>query len=114
MRLHDGVLGVEDIRRSKIIAQLVVIAVPGSPEVQAARARAFLDAGAASVLVISWPLPDHALELLMEGFFSALLRDRTPVKALSDARDNLLRDADGDNAADNPGLWGALQVYGLP
>ncbi|MFM2245873.1 MAG: hypothetical protein RL071_1947 [Pseudomonadota bacterium] len=114
VRLHDGVLSVEDIRRSKIIAQLVVIAVPGSPEVQAARARAFLDAGAASVLVVSWPLPDHALELLMEGFFSALMRDRTPVKALSDARDNLLRDADGDNAADNPGLWGALQVYGLP
>ena len=112
--LSDGTLSLDAVRSAKLIAQLVVIAAPGTPEVQAARARAFLDAGARAVLVVAWPVPDAALDLLMEGYFSALLRDRTPVKALSDARDNLLRDADSEARIDNPGLWGTLIVYGLP
>ena len=112
--LHDGVLTMEAVRGSKLTAELVVVAVPGEPEVQAARARAFLDAGALSVLVVGWPIPDASAVPLYEGFFSALMRDRTPVKALGDARDNLLRESPLAEKDDNPGLWGTMVLYGLP
>jgi hypothetical protein len=113
-QLSDGALSLEDIRATKLIAKLVVISAEGSVDLQRARVRAFLDAGAEAVLIQSWSLPDRAAVRLYEGFFGAVARDRSPSLSWGEAREALLRDQTLGDHLDNPGLWGALRLYAAP
>jgi len=113
-QLADGALSLEDIRSTKLIAKLVVISAEGSVDVQRARVRAFLDAGAEAVLIQGWTLPDRAAVRLYEGFFGAVARDRSPSLSWGEAREALLRDQTLGDQLDNPGLWGALRLYSAP
>lgn len=112
--MADGELGLEEIRRSKLIAQIVVVTASGSPDVQRRRAEAFLDAGAAAVLVLSWDVHKDVLERMLDGFWSALNRDRPVARALAEARDSLMRDALLGEDLDDPSLWGSLVLFTTP
>lgn len=113
-KMADGELGLEEIRRSKLIAQIVVVTASGSPDVQRRRAEAFLDAGAAAVLVLSWDVHKDVLERMLDGFWSALNRDRPVARALAEARDSLMRDALLGEDLDDPSLWGSLVLFTTP
>ena len=95
-------------------AELVVITSAADPDEQMARARAFLDAGAESVVVTAWELPAPVLDRLFDGFYEALNRDRPPATAAREARESLLRTALDEQEQDDPADWGALMMYSLP
>lgn len=75
---EDGILGVNEIARLQLHARLVVLSacetglgdqVPG--EGTMGLARAFTLAGASSVIVSLWRVPDLSTSLLMKGFYAA-------------------------------------------
>jgi CHAT domain-containing protein len=95
--------------------------------------RAFLSAGARSVLVTLWPVEDISARILMEHFYRALLVDGDPAAALHEAqralRDLTLADAReilagwGEDVADiptedtaqpyaDPAFWAAYALIG--
>lgn len=113
-KLADRELGLEEIRRLEMVAELVVITASATPEVQRRRAQAFLDAGAKAVMVSSWDVEKDALERMMDGFWAALNRDRPVARAVADARDSLMRDSLLGEDLDDPALWGSLVLYTTP
>jgi CHAT domain-containing protein len=70
--------------------------------------RAFLYAGARSVLASLWPVDDRATALLMERFYAGLTSGRSKARALADAQRAMLREP--GNA--NPFYWAAFQLSG--
>jgi CHAT domain-containing protein len=70
--------------------------------------RAFLYAGAHSVLATLWPVDDRATALLMERFYTGLERGRSMVRSLADAQRAMLREP---GHAD-PFYWAAFQLSG--
>ena len=107
-------LTLSEIRATPIPGKVVFLATPAETTVQVARARAFLDAGAESVVVMNWEIPESSMRRFVDGFYEALNRDRPTARALGDARSALLRDAMQGEEARDPGLWGSLVFYGEP
>ena len=112
--LADGDLTLSEIRSTEMRAQVVVVTAEASHGVQIQRARAFLDAGAAAVLIMAWPVEEAAQERFFDGYFAALNRDRPPARALNEARESLMRDALLGVDNDDPGLWGSMLLLSNP
>lgn len=112
--LADGELTLTEIRETPMKAELVVITADAPGPVQLQRSRAFLDAGAGSVLVMAWKVDAAVQERFFDGYFSALNRDRPPARALIDARDSLMRDALIGVDLDDPGIWGTALLFSSP
>jgi CHAT domain-containing protein len=99
-RPRDGFLGVHDIYRLHLPADLVVLSacetargqeVPGEGLI--GLTRAFFSAGARRVLVSLWPVRDRATAELMRRFYGEMLRNgRSPAAALRAAQDGLRRE----------------------
>jgi len=70
--------------------------------------RAFLYAGAHSVLATLWPVDDRATSLLMERFYAGLEGGRSKARSLADAQRAMLRDP----GQANPFFWAAFQLSG--
>ncbi|UCC71645.1 MAG: CHAT domain-containing protein [Gemmatimonadota bacterium] len=70
--------------------------------------RAFLYAGAHSVLASLWPVDDRATALLMERFYTGLEGGRSKARSLADAQRSMLREA----GHANPFYWAAFQLSG--
>jgi CHAT domain-containing protein/Tfp pilus assembly protein PilF len=71
-------------------------------------ARAFLYAGARSVLASLWPVDDLATSLLMEDFYTGLEDGRSKARALADAQRALLQ----EQGYGNPFYWAAFKLTG--
>jgi tetratricopeptide (TPR) repeat protein len=85
----------EVLERMQISAELVVLSACRSGVSRVVRgdepiglARAFLGVGARAVLVTIWPVEDSAARLLMDAFYTCLMRDpsATPASALREAQ----------------------------
>jgi CHAT domain-containing protein/Tfp pilus assembly protein PilF len=70
--------------------------------------RAFLYAGAHSVVASLWPVDDRATALLMERFYAGLDAGRSRARSLADAQRAMLED---ERLAD-PFYWAAFQLNG--
>jgi CHAT domain-containing protein/tetratricopeptide (TPR) repeat protein len=98
-------------------ARLVVLAAcdsgraytPGGEGVTSL-ARAFLAAGAHTVVASLWDVDDRATSRLFYPFHRALLAGLDPADALREAQLDLI--AHGDGAERSPETWGAFEVFG--
>jgi CHAT domain-containing protein/Tfp pilus assembly protein PilF len=70
--------------------------------------RAFLYAGAQSVVASLWPVDDRATARLMEKFYEGLRDGRSKAGALADAQRSVLSEADHAD----PFYWAAFQLTG--
>jgi CHAT domain-containing protein/tetratricopeptide (TPR) repeat protein len=99
---HDGRLEVHEVLGLTLSAELVVLSAcqtalgsgrradvpPGDDWISLARA--FLHAGARSVVATLWPIEDRASAVLMTRFYRAYARDSDPASALATAQRELL------------------------
>jgi CHAT domain-containing protein len=70
--------------------------------------RAFLHAGARSVVASLWPVDDRATAMLMERFYTGLESGRSKARSLADAQRALL----SEPGHANPFYWAAFQLTG--
>ncbi len=110
----DGELTLSEIRATRMQADIVVVTASAPGPVQLQRARAFLDAGAAAVIVLGWDIDEAAQERFFDGYFAAINRDRPAARALGEARESLMRDALMGIDNDDPGLWGSVLLFSAP
>ncbi|XP_050503121.1 tetratricopeptide repeat protein 28 isoform X2 [Diabrotica virgifera virgifera] len=91
--ISEFLLSAADILSLKLSARLVVISSSHTREPQGwatsdglvALVRSLLAAGAQSVLVSLWPVPDTATKILLRAFYSALLQGTRAARALAEA-----------------------------
>ena len=95
---EDGLLEAQEIIQLKLDASLVVLSgcSTGAGRLRAGEgvqslARAFLLAGARSVVSTRWPVPDGGARALIEGFYARLGQGEDAAAALSLARAEQLR-----------------------
>jgi CHAT domain-containing protein len=114
---EDGLLQLREVVRLKLSAALVVLSacrtalgsrvagegVIGLP-------RAFLHAGAASVLVSLWPVDDESTEKLMVGFYKHLVEAGNRGEALQRAQLEMIR----GGVYSFPYYWAPFILVGLP
>lgn len=112
---QDGYLRVSDIYNLKLSADLVVLSscesalgkdlgsegINGLP-------RAFLYAGARTVIASLWKVDDDATVPLMKAFYSRLQRGETPALALREAQIEMLKSAQFSD----PYYWAAFVLEG--
>jgi CHAT domain-containing protein len=114
-KAQDGYLRLSDIYNLKLSADLVVLSscesalgkdlgsegINGLP-------RAFLYAGARSVIASLWKVDDEASVPLMKMFYSRLQRGENPARALQGAQLDLLKNA----RLSDPYYWAAFVLEG--
>jgi tetratricopeptide (TPR) repeat protein len=116
--LADGPLTTTDVFNLELNASLVTLsacqsganAVGGGDEL-VGFSRAFLYAGAASLLMTWWRVEDQATACLMDRFYQALLASRCKPAALRQAQLALLRGEDGDRYR-HPYFWAPFFLVG--
>lgn len=113
-QLADGALSLDEIRNTRLHAELVVITGRTTTEQQLRRARAFMDAGARWVIVSGWFVPDRTRVKYLSNIFDSMNQERPPVRAMSEGRNALFRDALMGVDLDDPALWGGLTLFGKP
>lgn len=113
---EDGLWQAREIRRTRLNAGLVVLSAceTGSGFLQGQEgvmnlARAFLTAGAKSVVASLWSVDDRSTATLMESFYGHLSKGMTARDALRQAQLDFIRDY-GDKA--KPYLWAGFEVIG--
>lgn len=114
----DGLLLASEIAEFELDADLVVLsacntAAPGggssAAESLSGLARAFFYAGARSLLVTHWPIPDQPTQKLMSTLFGAMAADNsTTAEALRLAQTSLI----DDRKLSHPLNWAAFSVVG--
>jgi hypothetical protein len=114
LALPDGNLTLGEIRCSGLCAHMAVVGSVADPQVQVARAYAFLESGAETVLVAMWTPPLQTQARYVTRLFDALNRDRSPARALSEARDALGTETSQDVASPDPSIWGGMVLFGPP
>jgi CHAT domain-containing protein len=86
------------------------LALSGGGDEQLGLARAFLAAGAASLVISLWSVEDSSTNELMQHFYQHLLQGESKVQALRSAQCNLLRRADSMYA--HPYSWAGFRLVG--
>lgn len=119
--LNDGLLTASEIASLDLNADWVVLSAcntaggDGTPDAQglSGLARAFLFAGARSLLVSHWPVRDDAAARLTTETFAALSdnRAKTKAQALQQAMDALMRD-ETDPTLAHPAAWAPFALVG--
>ena len=113
-QLGDGVLDLGSIRDTPMQAELVVITAPAPVEVQLARAHAFLDAGAQTVVVEAWPANDANRRRFINSFYEALNQGRTVPRAVEQGRIAVHNDPLAGKGRQGPSVWGSWLLVGRP
>lgn len=113
---EDGLWQAREIRRARLNADVVVLSAceTGSGRLQGQEgvmnlARAFLTAGAGSVVASLWSVDDRSTATLMEYFYAHLAQGASVRSALRQAQTDFVRDF-GDKA--KPYLWAGFEVIG--
>lgn len=86
------------------------LALTGGGDEQLGLGRAFLAAGAASLVMSLWPVEDSATNELMQLFYQRLLRGDTKVQALRAAQCTLLHRTSSKYT--HPYFWAAFRLVG--
>ncbi len=86
------------------------LALSGGGDEQLGLARAFLAAGAASLVISLWSVEDTSTNELMQHFYQHLLQGESKVQALQSAQCTLLRLADSIYA--HPYFWAGFRLVG--
>jgi len=114
--LEDGLWQAREIRRTRLKADVVVLSAceTGSGKLQGQEgvmnlARAFLTAGARSVVASLWAVDDRSTATLMESMYRHLKTGVTVSEALSQAQRDFIADY-GEKA--KPNLWAGFEVIG--
>lgn len=113
---EDGLWQAREIRRTRLNADVVVLSAceTGSGKLQGQEgvmnlARAFLTAGARSVVASLWDVDDRSTATLMESFYEHLKAGLTVKEALRQAQLDFIKNY-GDKA--KPILWAGFEVIG--
>jgi len=119
VQLADGPLTTADVFNLDFRAGLVVLSacetgrsVLGGGDELVGLSRAFLHAGAASLLVSQWRVDDRSTSILMTRFYEALRDGKTPVEALCAAQRACISDATPQNDWSHPFYWAGFQLIG--
>jgi CHAT domain-containing protein len=123
----DGKLTADEIDRVSLDADLVVLSACGtalgpiSGDGVQGFTRAFLSAGAGSVIATTWSVADRASYQVMEGFYREWIAGRDKARALRDSQLALLRQLrkggitiDGVVLHESPWLWAGFILVGNP
>jgi len=118
VRLADGQLNAIDassldLQHCKLVTLSgceTGLALSGGGDEQLGLARAFLAAGAASLVISLWSVEDTSTNELMQHFYQHLLQGESKVQALRSAQCNLLRQADSMYA--HPYFWAGFRLVG--
>jgi CHAT domain-containing protein len=118
VRLADGQLNAIDAFSMDLQAcELVTLsgcetglALSGGGDEQLGLGRAFLAAGASSLVISLWPVEDSATNALMKLFYRYLLQGESKVRALQSAQCQLLRDTSSVHT--HPFFWAAFRLVG--
>jgi tetratricopeptide (TPR) repeat protein len=118
VRLADGQLNAIDAFSLDLKAcELVTLsgcetglALSGGGDEQLGLGRAFLAAGATSLVMSLWPVEDNATNKLMQLFYQNLLKGESKVQALRAAQCSLLHQTSLNFA--HPYFWGAFRLVG--
>lgn len=86
------------------------LALTGGGDEQLGLARAFLAAGAQSLVVSLWPVEDSATSTLMQLFYQNLLQGASRVQALSEAQRSFIQSS--KIAHTHPYYWAAFRLVG--
>ena len=86
------------------------LALSGGGDEQLGLGRAFLAAGASSLVISLWPVEDNATNELMRVFYQRLLRGDTKVQALRIAQCSLLHRT--SSIYTHPYFWAAFRLVG--
>lgn len=114
LALSDGLLYAEDIAKWKIQAQLVILSCcdsnrgKRSAEGESALARAFLLAGAQSVISTQWPLNDRHAPAMMQQLYDGILQGRPIAECLADV---MRRSEETGVEVDT---WAVFSYFGFP
>ncbi len=113
---EDGLWQAREIRRARMNADVVVLSAceTGSGRLQGQEgvmnlARAFLTAGARSVVASLWDVDDRATATVMESFYEHLKAGSTVNEALRQAQLDFIKNY-GEKA--KPNLWAGFEVIG--
>ncbi len=102
-----------DLRRCELVTLSgceTGLALSGGGDEQLGLGRAFLAAGAESLLMSLWPVEDNATNELMQSFYQHLLKGESKVQALRAAQCSLLHSA--SSAYTHPYFWAAFRLVG--
>jgi CHAT domain-containing protein len=118
MRLADGQLNAIDAFNLRLQGcELVTLsgcetglALVGGGDEQLGLGRAFLVAGAASLVISLWPVEDNATNELMQIFYQHILSGESRVQALRAAQCSLLHRTSSDYT--HPNFWAAFRLVG--
>jgi tetratricopeptide (TPR) repeat protein len=118
IRLADGQLNAIDAFNLELEGcELVTLsgcetglALSGGGDEQLGLGRAFLAAGASSLLMSLWPVEDDSTSELMQYFYQRLLKGDTKVQALRSAQCSFLKL--GKSAYAHPYFWAAFRLVG--
>ncbi len=118
VRLADGQLNAIDAFHLELDGcELVTLsgcetglALSGGGDEQLGLGRAFLAAGASSLVMSLWPVEDDSTSELMQHFYQRLLKGDTKVQALRAAQCSLLKSA--KPAYTHPYFWAAFRLVG--
>lgn len=112
----DGATTIGQIRSADLNARIVVISEAVDPLQQIARAHALLEAGVQSVVVSMWDTTPAVRSRFLTAFYDSLNRERTPARALAEARESLVGEAlkGGPTLYDDPSFWGGYLLIGAP
>lgn len=86
------------------------LALIGGGDEQLGLGRAFLAAGASSLVMSLWPVEDHSTNELMQLFYERLLQGDSKVEALRAAQQHLLHHNKASYA--HPYFWAAFRLVG--
>ena len=113
---EDGLWQAREIRRTKLNADTVVLSAceTGTGRLQGQEgimnlARAFLTAGAKSVVASLWDVEDRSTATLMEGFYQHLAKGESIAVALRSSQVEFI-ETYGEKAS--PKLWAGFEVIG--
>jgi CHAT domain-containing protein len=113
---EDGLWQAREIRRTRLNADVVVLSAceTGTGRLQGQEgvmnlARAFLTAGAKSVVASLWDVDDRSTATLMESFYEHLKNGSSVTEALREAQLDFIKTY-GDKA--KPNLWAGFEVIG--
>jgi CHAT domain-containing protein len=116
--LQDGLLSTLDIFNIRLSASLVTLSacqtgrnvISGGDELFGLT-RAFLTAGAASLILTLWPVEDRSTTFLMHTLYDKLLSGQPKIAALQNAQLNLISGEDG-LPAKHPYYWAPFFLIG--
>jgi CHAT domain-containing protein len=118
--VSDGLLTASEIALLRLDADLVVLsacntaAPDGGPYAEglSGLARAFMHAGARSMLVSHWAAPRKSTPMITTGFMAAIQRDRTVRKAEALRAAILSLLGSGDDELEHPAYWAPFVIVG--